>query len=93
MDKPVFEFKTILETITLVEEMDNELISTTNRLKIILLNLQIEGAKITEPNGVGVIAKELQKSISEMKTTLLQLLSRKEEVTKALITLNEFFKE
>lgn len=43
------------------KELHRFIIGELSRLNIVLFNLKIEGAKISEANGVGVIADELQK--------------------------------
>ena len=52
---------------------NNTEIELTAKLKILLFNLQIEGAHLKEKNGIGVIAIELQKIIAQLHDSTYDL--------------------
>lgn len=83
-------FKVVIDTLEDVKRTDDELLSIANNLKIILFNLQIEAAKLHEPNAVNVIAEELQGSVNHIKDVVHALTSNRGNIVRALTDLNEY---
>jgi hypothetical protein len=61
---------TIIDIVDKIKKTDDEIINITNKLKIILLNLQIEEARIKENTGIEPIIKELDKSIKKINESI-----------------------
>jgi len=63
----------INEVFTHVKETDDEILDITNNLNIILINLQIENAHIKQNTGIEPIAKDLERNINKIKSSVTQL--------------------
>jgi hypothetical protein len=63
----------INEVFTQVKETDDEILDITNNLNIILINLQIENAHIKQNTGIEPIAKDLERNINKIKSSVTQL--------------------
>lgn len=63
--------KVILEELYVIalknKELHQFIMRELERLNIVLFNLKIEGAKLSEANGIGVIANELRKINKRIK--------------------------
>lgn len=65
--------KDLEESINMIENFDNSLIKTTNQLRVVLLNLKIEGAKLHEKNGIGPAVDELEKIMERIKKETMKI--------------------
>ena len=78
------DYMKLVQLLELIGTVDRQIMSETDRLNTILLNLQLEGARLNEHNAVDVIAKELQKSIKAMNELLGGALKKEPELIAAM---------
>lgn len=73
-----------------VKKTDDEVVKSAESLKIVLLNLKIEGAKIKESNGIKPIANRLENDIDNIETNVKNLVEKSRDVlTESIRTLAE----
>jgi hypothetical protein len=71
--------KVIIDTYKKIESTDEEIIKIANNLKIVLLNLQIENARIKEHTGIEPIIIELERNINKIKEDVKGVISENRE--------------
>lgn len=82
---------TIINIINKIERTDNDIISITDKLNIVLLNLKIENARIKEHTGIQPVADELDRNIKRIHDTLNNLIrNNRDQVIEAVKTLSEY---
>ena len=57
-----------------IKMTDDSIIKTTERLKIVLLNLKIEDARIRQNTSISPIVDELARSINNIESSVLALI-------------------
>lgn len=55
-------------------KLTKEIDKAIRDLKLIIFNLEIESAHLTEPNGIGVISEELMRIIDRMENEIQELM-------------------
>lgn len=83
--------KTVTTIVAKIEKTDSEVLKTTDDLRMVLLNLQIENARIKENTGIEPIIERLERSIKQINKHMNDLISEnRDNMTKALTVLNEY---
>jgi CHASE3 domain sensor protein len=82
--------KTITDIVSKIEQTDSNVLKTTNNLRMVLLNLQIENARIKGNTAIQPIIDSLERSIKQINKHMNDLISEnRDNMTKALTVLNE----
>lgn len=76
------ELKQVYKDIKLT---DDQIIKTAEKLKIVLLNLKIEDARIKQNTSISPIADELNRSIEKIEDSVKQLIINDREKLKNII--------
>lgn len=80
----------IIETLMGVKNVNDYILKESGRLKIILLNLKIEQAKLKESNGIKPITDELENIISNIEQQVILL--NKADNTDLITSINNLMK-
>lgn len=93
MNEKMKPYVKLTEILNEFGQVNHKILKEANRLHIVLLNLQIEGAKIKEVNAVSVIAKELMRTIESIKDVINKEMTREEELVLAMQEIRKALEE
>lgn len=80
--------KVIQEVFAEVKRTDDNILDITRSLNIILINLQIENAHLNTNTGIAPIAKELERNIASINSSVGNLVKdNRERLNEAISTL------
>lgn len=83
--------QTIISVITEIKQTDDDIISVADNLKIILLNLKIENARIHENTGILPITDALNESVEKINSSVKKLVTNNRKKTvEALEVLSKY---
>jgi ribosomal protein L29 len=83
--------KNILNIVEKTEKTDEHIAKIVNNLKIILLNLRIENARIKDNTGIQPIIEELEKSVNKINKELKDSITENhKDLINIIESLNEY---
>lgn len=87
-------FNSLVKVLGVIGDFNNVVMGETRNLHMQTLNLRIDGVKIKEPNGVGVIATRIQQTVDNLNQMVTTLTTQYEaELIRAMGELGEYIRE